>query len=31
MREHSQWTHDADPMLAVVYNAGQAPLGRIIT
>ena len=26
MRAHSQWTRDADPMVAVVYNTGQTPL-----
>ena len=26
MRAHSQWTRDADPMVAAVYNAGQTPL-----
>ena len=26
MRVYSQWTRDADPMVAVVYIAGQTPL-----
>ena len=25
MRAHSQWTRDADPMVALVYDAGQTP------